>query len=270
MLSFWLTPKLMAYRQQLLAQTGTAIELDTLLPGRFQQTNGGQQIFYVESMSTNKQRMQNIFMAQMDTANNAANPAITPWIILNAESGAQMIDKKTGDRFFVATQGRRYQGVPGSKDFQLVQFGEYRIRIEKHVTDIGAQQNALSTSALWHSTKNKADTAANKADAASELQWRVSAPLSVLLLALLAIPLSQVKPRHGRYAALLPAILIYIIYVNLLVLGRDWIEQRSISPALGLWWIHGLLLLAIILIWLRQMGISSIRAMLAQYARGNA
>jgi lipopolysaccharide export system permease protein len=255
MLSLWLTPHLMVYREQLLAQTGSAMELETLLPGRFQAAGGGKQVFYVEGMSLNKQHMQNIFMAQLNTSDT--DSTITPWIILSAAGGHQMVDAKTGDRFFVATNGRRYQGLPGHKDFEIVQFTEYRARIEKHVADITDQQSAMSTLTLLHAKKDLLD-------AVAELQWRISAPISALLLVLLAIPLSRVRPRQGRYAALLPAILAYIIYANLVLVGRNWIESGGISPVFGLWWIHGLMLLVIILVWTKQISIATIRAVLKE------
>src|SRR6185312_10763954 len=243
--SLWVGPSLLAYRENLLAQTGTALALESTLPGRFQEVNNGQQIFYVESLSLDRQRMQNIFMAQAGKASE--NPAILPWIILTARGGYQTIDKKTGDRFFVATDGWRYQGIPGSKDFQMVHFGKYGVRIEKHVADITAQYDAMSTHALWHAHKNKAE-------AMAELQWRFAIPLSAFLLMLLAVPISRVKPRQGKYAAFLPAILIYIIYANSLLLGRSWMEQGSFPIHPGLWGIHGAFFLAIILIWLGQTG----------------
>jgi len=265
LLSLWFTPHLLVYRERLLAESGTAMELETTLPGRFQENNNGQQIFYVESMTPDHMHMQNIFMAQSgdikNNKNTPDNPAITPWIILTAANGYQTVDKKTGDRFFVATQGNRYQGVPGSKDFQIIQFGEYRARIEKHIADISGEQDAMSTFALLYDKKDRVD-------AASELQWRFSAPLSALLLALLAVPLSRVKPRQGKYAALLPAILIYIIYANLILVGRNWIEQGHISPALGLWWIHGLMFLGVILIWIYQTSLKTIRALFIRRLEG--
>lgn len=253
-LSLWLNPKLLMYRDTLLAQTGTAAQLETTLPGRFQEANGGQRIFYVESIAADHQRMQNLFMVQLANDSTKNNPH---WIIVTAKDGYQVVYPNTGDRFFVTTNGRRYEGVPGQNDFKVVQYGAYGIRIESHVGDISAQEETMPTSALFHATKDKQL-------AASELQWRLSMPLSALLLTLLAIPLSRVKPRFGRYAQLLPAILVYILYANLLLVGRNWIEQSMISTHLGLWWIHALLLLVIIAIWLWQTGWRTLRSLITQ------
>ncbi len=255
LLSLWLTPQLLTYRDRLLAQTGTAIQLETTLPGRFQEASGGQRIFYVESISSDHQHMQNLFMAQLATNSQPDRP---DWIIVTAKEGYQVIYPTTGDRFFVTTDGRRYQGTPGQNDFKIIQYGQYGIRIENHVADISAQEETQPTSALWRPVKNKHL-------AYSELQWRLSMPLSALLLTLLAIPLSRVKPRFGRYAQLLPAILVYILYANLLLVGRSWIEQGIIPAHIGLWWIHGLLLLVITTIWLWQTGWQTLRILFLQY-----
>jgi len=256
-LSLWLSPKLLAYRDQLLAETGTAAQIETTLPGHFQEANGGQRVFYVESISPDRQHMHNLFMAQLANNSSRDNPN---WIIVTAQNGYQTVDPKSGDRFFVTTNGHRYQGIPGQNDFHIVSYEKYGLRIESHIADVNAQEETLSTSTLIRTDKNK-----NLA--LSELQWRFSMPVSALLLTLLAIPLSRIKPRFGRYSQLLPAILIYIIYANLLLVGRNWVEQGSLPPHIGLWWIHGLLAFVIILIWLWQTGWRTLRASWVNYRR---
>jgi lipopolysaccharide export system permease protein len=75
----------------------------------------------------------------------------------------------------------------------------------------------------------------------------------VLILTLLAIPLSELEPRQGRYARVGLVILIFFIYSNLLSAARTWLEKGVVSPQLGLWWPHLLALgLAIILWWRRN------------------
>jgi lipopolysaccharide export system permease protein len=72
----------------------------------------------------------------------------------------------------------------------------------------------------------------------AEFQWRLSTPISALLLALAAIPLSRSRPRQGRFAKILLAIGIYAIYFNLLDVSRSWVEQGSLAY---IWWVPGLL-----------------------------
>ena len=59
---------------------------------------------------------------------------------------------------------------------------------------------------------------------------------------LMAVPLSRVNPRQGRFLKLLPAILLYMAYLTLLISARGSLEKGNLSPALGLWWVHGVFL----------------------------
>ncbi|MGC1853767.1 MAG: LPS export ABC transporter permease LptF [Candidatus Aquirickettsiella sp.] len=245
-LNLWLNPFLLSYRNKLLNQTGTAVELETVQPGSFQQTNGGHRIVYVESVSSDHKSVKNIFLAQKNPQKLPSK--ITPWTILSANSGYQMINPVTKEAFFVAVNGKRYQGIPGQAEYYIMQFLKYAIRIDLDTTSTNKQQDALSSMTLWNASQ------ANKPNYFSELQWRLSAPISILLLALLAIPLSRVNPRQGKYLHILPAIIIYIMYLNLLLVGRNWIENGDISYRWGLWWIHGLLILSIVFAWCYALG----------------
>lgn len=76
----------------------------------------------------------------------------------------------------------------------------------------------------------------------AELQWRLAIPISALILALLAIPLSAVDPRAGRSANFALASLIYIIYNNLLSIMQAWVAQGKVHTSVGLWPVHFLFL----------------------------
>jgi lipopolysaccharide export system permease protein len=76
----------------------------------------------------------------------------------------------------------------------------------------------------------------------AELHWRIGVPLATLILALIAVPLSRIQPRQGRYGRLMIGLLVFIIYFNLLSAGKAWIEQGTVSGSVGLWWVHALML----------------------------
>ncbi len=75
----------------------------------------------------------------------------------------------------------------------------------------------------------------------AEYQWRLSTPVSTLLLVLLAVPMSRSRPRAGRYARLLLALIVYVLYFNLLGMARTWVEQDALT---SIWWVPGTLALA--------------------------
>ena len=75
------------------------------------------------------------------------------------------------------------------------------------------------------------------------LQWRLSMPLLVLVVAILAVPLSKTNPRQGRYMKMIPAILLYFIYLASLTFAKSAVEDGRLPVAIGIWWVHGIFLL---------------------------
>jgi lipopolysaccharide export system permease protein len=141
----------------------------------------------------------------------------------------------------VLYNGRHYEGVPGKGEFLVVEsFDEHgipvRVERDEEFVEVAA---AKPTFDLLRSPK-LADRA--------ELHWRLSLPLSLFVLGLLAVPLSRTAPREGRYARLGVALFIYLIYTNLLSIGRVWIESGVMSDAVGLWWVHALV--ALMAVWM--------------------
>ena len=80
-------------------------------------------------------------------------------------------------------------------------------------------------------------------EARAELQWRIAIPLSIPFLVLIAVPLSSVDPRQGRFGKMFPAILLYLGYFLLLLASRRVLEDGKIPIQLGLWWVHGIMLI---------------------------
>jgi len=243
-LMLWVNPMITANKQKILSSGSADNLLDTLMPGRFQVSSDGKRVAYVEKISRNHREADNIFIAEQEK--NGLDMTGTPWIVLSAAAGYQMIDPETKQPFIVATNGYRYAGTPGQNDYRIIKFQKYAIRTPDMTLNTQRQiQEAVPTKKLMQNYHDP--------ESASELQWRLAIPFSAFLLAFLAIPLSQVKPRQGRYAMLLPAILIYVAYMNLLFAGRNLIEQKTLSILIGLWWVHLIILMLILgLFWRRR------------------
>jgi lipopolysaccharide export system permease protein len=161
-------------------------------------------------------------------------------IAILAERGRRTIDPVTNEQSFVLYDGRRYEGVPGEGEFLVLEFDEHGMPIrpgdEDELIEVAAAKPTLE---LMRSS-DLADRA--------ELHWRVSFPLSLFVLALLAVPLSRTSPREGRYARLGMAIFIYLIYTGLLTIGRLWVERGIVDDAVGMWWVHAIV--ALIGLWM--------------------
>ena len=99
---------------------------------------------------------------------------------------------------------------------------------------------ALSTAQLW-----KSDDLEHKA----ELDWRITLPVATLIIVMMALPLSQTSPRGGHYSKLALGILIYLVYSNLLGMGKAWIAKGIVPYWIGTSWVHvlGLITLYILL-----------------------
>jgi lipopolysaccharide export system permease protein len=246
-LTLGINPYLAAEKEKLIAEGGTAgNSINTLLPGRFQVSSDDNRVIYVESIARNHQRANNIFVAEKKRL--SPDSSESAWSVLSAAQGYQKNGMDPIDRFVVALDGYRYEGTPGQNAYKVIQFKKYAVRLPEQTAGSQRQaQEVIPTAVLW---KNYWQNPRN----AAELQWRLSVPLSVFLLAMLAVPLSQVQPRQGRYAQLLPAVLIYIIYVELLFVARDWVEQKILPVSMGLWGVHGVLALLVVLIGVWQSG----------------
>src|SRR5690606_32767932 len=104
--------------------------------------------------------------------------------------------------------GTRYEGVPGSRSFRILEFAEHGIPVRIEADDEYVPPIETRPTEALLASDDPAD--------AAELQWRISSPLSLLVLALLAVPLSRSSPREGRYSRIGVGLLLYIIYANTL------------------------------------------------------
>jgi lipopolysaccharide export system permease protein len=79
----------------------------------------------------------------------------------------------------------------------------------------------------------------------AEWQWRLSQPISVLILSIFAILLGKTSPRGGKNLGVLAGIIVFIIYNNALLIAKSSLERGDTLPIIGLWWVHLLVLLII-------------------------
>lgn len=242
-LSLYVSPKAAELSYEIQDRAKKMLELSVLSPGRFRESPDGRHILYIERLSEDRRSVRNVF-AHTQTEEGAQG-------ILSSEKAHQYVDPDTGDRFIVLVNGYRYEGVPGQADFRIVQFEKHAVRIEENAREtVRYKHDARPTVALWKSSE-PSDRA--------ELQWRLSVPLSAALLAFLAVPLARVNPRQGRYGRLFVAIVVYVVYVNLLSVTQVWTERGAIPAFVGLWWVHALVAVLAVALLVRQAGLPWLR-----------
>jgi len=232
-LMIWVEPIVQKYRTRILDDAIASASIQKVMPANFQSIGNQGAVFYAEGVTDDKQKMENVFLAT-PSAKTLPNGEHR-WDVTVADSAIESTYPGVPGDFLVFQHGHRYIGSPGMQDYQTLQFDQYGVRLDKKKSSLNDQVKYLSTSTLW-----KLQNSNRKA--AAELQWRMAMPISVIIFALLAFPLSHINPRQGKFAQLVPAILIYIVYADLVFLGRAWIERGTISPQLGMWWIHGIFL----------------------------
>lgn len=212
----WATKKAENYRDNLESRDETA----SINPGVFKESSNAERVYFVESFDELGNAVKNIFVQSMQHQKLG---------IIVANKGYRETSPN-GDTFLMMEQGRRYEGVPNTAEFSTTEFERYAIRVES---------SEIKTSLTSLQAKSSSELLqAGSVLANAELQWRFAIPISAFILCLLAIPLSFIDPRAGRSLNMMFAILIYIIYNNLLSIMQAWIGQEKISPIIGMWPVH--------------------------------
>ena len=87
----------------------------------------------------------------------------------------------------------------------------------------------------------------------AEMQWRFSQPLSILILSVIGVLLGKTSPRTGKGINLLIGVLIFMLYNNGLLVAKTSIENGELDPSIGLWSIHVMFILFLLIFYqLRQ------------------
>lgn len=235
----WASPFIATERAKLLRSTGIKTLIQTIMPGRFHAINMGLQVFYVQSMNRDHSQAEQVFLAKKTIGDDKK----LQWDILWADKAYSEHDDTTNEEYVVLKKGQGYQGIPGQATYQVAEFAEYKARLPHPVIKLNDDIRTAKTKTLW--PLNNPDRAK-----AAELQWRLSIPLMVFTLTLVAVPLSRVNSRAGKFSKLLPAVVIYILYANFMFLARDAIASGKVPLWIGMWWIHVLVaLLGLFFVW---------------------
>lgn len=221
-LTLWSVPKFQLFKEQLINQHESSHLIQSMSAGRFHSLKNGTVIFYVEQMNKDNQNLQEVFIAEQPLDSSEA------WSVLTAERGV-ITNAELGHRYLELTNGTRYEGKPGSSDYSVVSYDTYGRLIEESEKKIPMFNRVTPTSTLF-----KSATANHQA----ELQWRIAIPLSTIILSLMALGISYIPPRSGRYGKVVPGILGYIFYYNMMTISKRWVEAGTLPAYIGLWWVH--------------------------------
>jgi lipopolysaccharide export system permease protein len=234
-LAFVLTPDASRRIEEIRLSAEKNVELTVVEAGKFTTPDSGDTVIYAREVVGDE--MRDVFLQTQ--RNNRV-------VVVLADRARRALDATTEEQSFVLYDGKLYEGVPGESKFLVVEFEEQLVPIRPDDDDELVEAVAAKTTGELLRSRGLADRA--------ELHWRVSLPLSLFVLALLAVPLSRTSPRDGRYARLGIALFVYLIYTNLLSIGRVWLERGIVTDDVGMWWVHAVVALLGLLMLARESG----------------
>jgi len=209
-------------------------DISRVSPGRFQESSSADRVFFVEGVADDVSNVKNVFINSVRNGKSS---------VIVAAEGRTEVDEN-GDKFLVLQNGRRYDGTPSEPEFQLMEFERYGVLIaNRNQAEAGeSSARALPLGALLANPTNQ-----NR----GELLWRIALPFMGVVLMLLAIPLGFVNPRGGRSANLLLALLVFIVYSNMVSVMQAAVAQGKLSLMTGWWPLHlaGATLVAFLFSW---------------------
>jgi lipopolysaccharide export system permease protein len=227
-LSLGLSPWGAAQVDQLLDQQKKQTDLKFISPGRFTSLGKTPRVTYTEKTVNGGAGLAGIFVGSPDGI-VIAESAHQQQHQTPSEQGSKDDSKNDHQRFLTLENGYQLKIDPTGK-IDLMFFNEYAIKVPSQGSIIEkSRQEAKSTLALMDSSHPK-DIA--------QLELRIAMILMVPIAALLAFPLAKVQPRQGRFARLLPAILLYVVYYSAIILATSLIADGKIPPETGVWWVH--------------------------------
>ena len=231
-------------RSMIMDRTENASEFSFIKQGEFQEFKGGDIVFYASKVIAGEeggdQDMEEIFIYTLAGSES---------IITLAEQAQKYTDVTTKSVYLRLKNGTRYHGFPGDNNKKILKFGLYDLQI------IDGEVGQSVVSNIKTEGKNTIDLfRSNDLKSAAELQWRLSQPISILLLSALGVLLGKTSPRGGKNLGVLIGVFIFILYIVTLKSAMSTLEHGDSTPIVGLWWVHALMLLFILIFYFYRHG----------------
>jgi len=226
--------------------TVNASEFSFITAGKFETFKNGEIVFYASESSIinseSEQKMEEIFIYAFDDNN--------PIIVLAADA-TKYIDSVSKSTYLRLKNGSRYEGLPGNENINILNFEKYDLEIvsgdvQKSITNFSEIEERNTIDLLREGGIN--------ANANAEVQWRISQPISVLILSIIGVFLGKSSPRTGKGINLIFGIVIFMLYNHALLVAKSAIESGQLSPLIGMWGIHLLLLVFLIIFYQFRQG----------------
>ena len=224
--------------------TVNASDFSFITEGKFESFKNGEIVFYASDSSSisnsGEQNMEEIFIY----VSNKDSP-----IVVLASKATKYTDSKNESIYLRLEDGLRYEGLPGDENVNILNFDKYDLEIVS-----GEVQKSLSNFSEIEEKTSIDLFLEGGLLANAEIQWRLSQPISILILSIIGVLLGKTTPRTGKGVNLLFGVVIFMLYNNGLLVAKNSIESGQLNPFVGLWSIHILLALCVIIFYQFRQG----------------
>ena len=215
-----LTPLSQRVLLDFVTQQRAQSEFETVNPGVFHTYDYGRRVTYSQDISADRRVLYDVFISQrLETG-----ATVNIW----AQSATQAVDERSGSRFLILNDGRRYEFSIDSMDVRSMAFKQLSQRLET----VDKRRARLDVEAA------PMQSLGSDPLSRAEWHWRVALPLFTLIGAVLAVGISRVQPRQGRFARVLPGMLVMLVYYLALVVNQNALREEDVPADVGLWGVH--------------------------------
>lgn len=223
LVSLWLGPWAARTSDALVSAANRSVIAAGLDAGRFTELPGKDGVIFVDTLSRDGSELGKTFI----TTERTTKEGVRKLRLITGNSGQLYQESNGSGRFLALKNGFQYEIPLGADNWRKIAYQRNDAALTSvQADDDGDPAHLLGTLAL---------TRVDSDEARAELAWRTTAPIMVLALLMLALPLSRQTPREPRYGRLLLAALTFVVYYNLLALSNGQISKGHWHNAGPMW-----------------------------------
>lgn len=238
-LAMFVSPYTKKKADEIIVEQRNRSELEILTAGRFQPVRRNDATtYFFDRFSADGKEILNVFIAEPPLRRGEAVS------VIRASSATDEVNYSTGDRYLVLAEGYQYVGRPGFADYQELKFDRMgQFLPARTIGEFRSHRDEYASFATLLASERPSHKA--------ELQWRLSLPIFVFVVAMIAVPLSHTSPRRGRFWKMFPGFVVAVFYLGGLTVARSYVEDGHAMGRFGIWWVHVLFLglAAALLLW---------------------
>ena len=207
--------------QELKDRYGRRGDLERVAPGQFQESAGGQRVFFLDKDTPDNKSGRNIFISTLEKDRET---------VTSARSGR--VDTIGDSQFLMLSNGQRLENSLSGDGLRISEFEVHGSKV-RGSTITSMDESPVKTRSTLSLVREP--NLRNQ----GELAWRLGTAFAAVNFILLALTVSSVNPRVGRSGNLVFALFAFVVYFNLLNLGQSWISSGRVPFGPYVLLLHG-------------------------------